>query len=771
MSFEQTERLMSAAAIVTSPPETGRESSLLIGGWEVGLLAIMAALYLGGLYLNPAFFGSADALFSVMRDASRYGVMAVGMTFVLVNKELDLSVGSTFGLTATFFGMLFAPTYFDLDVYTAVFWCVVLGLAIGLINGFLVTILEVPAFIATLTMLFIGRGVILGLTGGKNIAFEIKAQSFGDFFGLGEDNGLGFNNQIIVFALIAALGAVTLAYTSIGWTTYATGGNEQAARYAGINTRFVRMRSYLLSSLCAVVAGLMNVAQSKDADPTYGIGSELIAIAAVVVGGAAIFGGRGRVIGLCLGAIFIGLIDKVLREGVPITRIIDVGGEKMEVSAVAQLPPGAVPAFLGVVLVAAVMVEPWLVRRRALARLWAWLRRRPPPIIPDFGGIALSGAQTRGTTSQARGLGKRGLAAFIYRRDAAAVILVVVLWLFGMWARPDFWGGLDNSFAILLAFSEIALVAVGLTFVMANGDIDLSVGSVLALSGAVAAVIMKDTDLGPLVAVIAALAVGVMVGAINGWLTAYIGLPAFIATLGTFYWARGIGSSIVAGTQLNGFPESFNLIGRSLYELLSALDIAPDHGWPLAVAKAVSVQTIFVILVATAGGIVLAQTPFGQKVYAIGGNQRAASFAGVNTRRVRFTAMVISSTCAAFAGVIFDAFYRSFIPTAGQLRELDAISSIIIGGGSIFGGYGTMIGTLAGAAVITLIRSLLSLQIILTGGGSFVLPQQWQNVFIGGILIIAVVGDIWLRQNNILGQWFGRRGVKEPPGPGLGEKT
>ena len=108
-------------------------------------------------------------------------------------------------------------------------------------------------------------------------------------------------------------------------------------------------------------------------------------------------------------------------------------------------------------------------------------------------------------------------------------------------------------------------------------------------------------------------------------------------------------------------------------------------------------QTIFVIVVALVGGVVLAQTTFGQKVYAIGGNERAASFAGVDTRRVRFTAMVVSATCAACGGVIYDAFYRSFIPTAGQLRELDAISSIIIGGGSIFGGYGTMIGSLAGA--------------------------------------------------------------------------
>ncbi len=137
------------------------------------------------------------------------------------------------------------------------------------------------------------------------------------------------------------------------------------------------------------------------------------------------------------------------------------------------------------------------------------------------------------------------------------------------------------------------------------------------------------------------------------------------------------------------------------------------------------------------------------------------AYAGINTRAVRFSALVLASVCASCAGVIYIAFYRSFNPSAGQLRELDAIASVIIGGGSIFGGYGTMIGSLAGAMVITLIRTLLSLQIRFADGSAFVLPQQWLNVFIGIILILAVITDIWLRQNNILGRWFGGR--RAPP--------
>ena len=106
-----------------------------------------------------------------MRDAARYGVMAVGMTFVIVNKDLDLSVGSLYGLTAAVFAVSFAPSYFNSGLVPAIAWTLAIGLFVGLVNGVLVTILRVPAFIATLTMLFIGRGIVTGVSGGKTISF------------------------------------------------------------------------------------------------------------------------------------------------------------------------------------------------------------------------------------------------------------------------------------------------------------------------------------------------------------------------------------------------------------------------------------------------------------------------------------------------------------------------------------------------------------------------------------------------------------------------
>jgi len=732
---------------LTTTQSLGRAPSQLAGGWEAGLLALLVLLYLGGAFVNPAFFGSTEAFRALLRDTSRVGIIAAGMTFVIVNKDLDLSVGSTYGLVAVVFARLFAPGFLDLGIVPSVVLCLLLGTLIGLTNGVLVTVLKVPAFIATLTILFIGRGFVLALTHGQAIYYPAKAAGHPLFFRLGERNALDFNNQIMIFAAVAVIGAYVLAKTRWGYETFATGGNAQAAAYAGIHTNWVRIRAYLISSLCAAVAGLMSAAQDKGVTPLYGVSSELTVIAAVIIGGASILGGRGRVAGSCLGATLVVLLDKVLREGWPITRTIKIGDQEIAVNAVYSLPVGAVPVFLGLLLIIAVLIEPYLIRRQVAARLWAWLRGKPPPLAYEIGGIAIEGVQTKGAMASDMALSATGLGRFLARRDALAIVLAALLWLTGLALRPDYWWNLPNTFAILLNYTELALITVGLTYVIAAGDIDLSVGAVLALAGSTAAYFLKVLGAEPMTAVAMGMLAGMAAGMVNAVVTVGFKLPAFIATLGMFYIARGLAAWFVAGQQLTGWPEGYNLLGRKLNDILLHYRIALPPGLLRSVAAVVSVQTIWMLLVALVAGVVLAYTPFGQKVYATGGNVRAAAYAGINTDRVRFLALLLSALCATMAGIVNIAYFRSFNPVAGQFRELDAIAAVIIGGGSIFGGYGTMIGALAGAAVITLVRALLQLNV-----QGFSMPQHWISVFIGVILIVAVLIDIWVRQANLFGR-------------------
>ena len=388
------------------------------------------------------------------------------------------------------------------------------------------------------------------------------------FFHLGETNVFGFNNQIAIFAIVAVVGAYVLAKTRWGYETFATGGNEQAAIYAGIRTRWVRIRAYLISALCATLAALLSAAQDKGVTPLYGVSWELTVIASVIIGGASILGGRGRVIGSCLGAAVVVLIDKVLREGWPITRIIVIDGENIAVGAKFTLPAGAVLVFLGLLLVIAVLIEPYLIRRQVAARLWAWLRGRPPPPAYEMGGVALEGVQTKGAMATDIALSATGLGSFLARRDALAIILTAVLWLTGLALRPDYWWNLSNTFAILLNYTELALITVGLTYVIAAGDIDLSVGAVLALAGSTAAYFLKVLGADPLTAVTMGLLAGMAAGLVNAVVTVGFKLPAFVATLGMFYIARGLAAWFVAGQQLTGWPEGYNLLGRKVNDVL-----------------------------------------------------------------------------------------------------------------------------------------------------------------------------------------------------------
>ena len=283
-----------------------------------------------------------------------------------------------------------------------------------------------------------------------------------------------------------------LAKTRWGYETLATGGNEQAAIYAGIPTRWVRVRAYLLSSLCATVAGLMAVAQDKGASPQGGLSAELIVIAAVIIGGASILGGRGRVIGSFLGA----LLDRAHQQGAARGRADHPHPDDQR-----RADRGA-GAFL-----AAGRRRPRLHRRPAARRGADRAAHHPPApagahlgVAPaaaaaaalESGGVAIEGAQTKGAMAADTGADGARLRQVpgAARRAGDHPDRRSCGWSASI-SGPTTGRFCPNTFAILLNYTELALIAVGLTYVIAAGDIDLSVGAVLALAGSAAAYSLK----------------------------------------------------------------------------------------------------------------------------------------------------------------------------------------------------------------------------------------------------------------------------------------
>ena len=277
-----------------------------------------------------------------------------------------------------------------------------------------------------------------------------------------------------------------------------------------------------------------------------------------------------------------------------------------------------------------------------------------------------------------------------------------------------------------------AFLAIGMTFVIITGGIDLSVGSVVGLAGMVAGyLILHGIDLGGLgigytlyfnvpEIMLITLAVGVAVGAVNGLLITRLNVAPFIATLGTLYVARGIALLSSDGAT---FP---NLVGN------------PDHGtsgFPLLGAGSLvgvpySIWILIVLLIAAA--YIAARTPLGRHIYAVGGNERAAQLSGVKVARVKMFVYMFSGFCAAVAGLVISSQLVAAHPATGETFELNAIAAAVLGGTSMSGGRGRIGGTIIGAFVI----GILSDGLVMMGVSSF-----WQIVIKGLVIIGAVVVD------------------------------
>jgi ribose transport system permease protein len=279
-----------------------------------------------------------------------------------------------------------------------------------------------------------------------------------------------------------------------------------------------------------------------------------------------------------------------------------------------------------------------------------------------------------------------------------------------------------NLLTVALQISVVAIIAIAETFVIVAGGIDLSVGSVVAFSGVVAAVLMKSDHFhaSPAVASLAGIGVGAACGLANGLIITRMGLPPFIATLGMMGICRGLALSLTDGQAVSGLSESFGQLGNG------------------RLAGILPIPVVMLILVAILAHILLRTTCFGRYTYALGSNAEAARLSGVNVKAYSTAIFTLCGALTGLAGIILAARLNIGQPTAGQGYELDAIAAAVIGGASLMGGRGTIGGTLIGAFIMAVLHNGCDLKNV---------GVYWQQIIIGAIIVVAVFGDT-LRQRR-----------------------
>ncbi|QQS40534.1 MAG: sugar ABC transporter permease [Acidobacteriota bacterium] len=352
---------------------------------------------------------------------------------------------------------------------------------------------------------------------------------------------------------------------------------------------------------------------------------------------------------------------------------------------------------------------------------------------------------------------------------------LVLIWLFFHWQTGLVFLTPRNLSNLMLQTSVTGIIAVGMLMVIVSGNIDLSVGSLLALSGGVGAILLVNLGLGLVPSILAAIAVGVAIGLLQGSLTAYARIPAFIVTLGGLLAWRGAIKGISQSETIPIADERFTAIGQSY--------IVSEAGWGLAAVaiaaivyfavrrarvkkeydvaesglrgellgtflpiagvlafiavmnawKGIPVPVLIFLTVALAGYFITTNTTFGRYIYAVGGNSEAARLSGINNKAIVLKVFALLGGFVGIAALIYTARVASASPDAGTLLELDAIAACVIGGTSLMGGRGTVFGACLGALIMTSLDNGMSL---------LNLPDYTQEVIKGSILVAAVGVDM-----------------------------
>ncbi len=308
---------------------------------------------------------------------------------------------------------------------------------------------------------------------------------------------------------------------------------------------------------------------------------------------------------------------------------------------------------------------------------------------------------------------KNFILRFLAIREIGALIPLVVIFVLSTISNRAF-ATLPNLLDMLRATSYIFIVGVGMTFILCGRGLDLSVGSQVGMTGVVLGALMIWWQVPTWAAIPIALLAGAFAGAVNGFFISVLKIPPFIATLGTFYSYRGILNGVTKGTPISPMPADFKFLGQGSF-------------------LGISLVSWFIVLLFVVATFVLRKTKYGRYVLAMGGNPQSTRLAGINTNKLNFALYVVMGILCAIAGIFFASRFTSAQATTGIGMEMQVIAACIIGGVSLFGGVGSILGTLVGSLFLVVLNNGMIMAHI---------SGYWQQAVVGLIIIIAVAIDL-----------------------------
>lgn len=313
---------------------------------------------------------------------------------------------------------------------------------------------------------------------------------------------------------------------------------------------------------------------------------------------------------------------------------------------------------------------------------------------------------------------RRVLQAFVDVRELTLIVLIALIIIVMANVNPYFLS-FSNFRAVAVGMAPTAVIVIGMAILLASGGFDLSVGSVMALSSTVVALLLLAGVPIPL-AVLCGLLLGAVAGVVNGVLVTGLGINPLIATLGTMSIARGIALVLTEGFSVSSLPAAFAWIGK-----------ADFGGFPVIV--------LFTLILVAVFDLAVRHTRFFRQVYFIGANEKAAMLSGINVSRVRIIAYALTGALAALAGVLLASRLMSGTPTAGNGIELQVLAAAVIGGASLRGGEGTILGAFLGVVFVALINNTMTMLAV---------SIYWQMIVTGTVLVCAVALDMLIRSKR-----------------------